>query len=542
MAIGQTPRSGTDAVPGNREVQEARGGWFRDPVLWGLCLWGAFVAALGFPPGPVWPLALVAPAPLWASSVGGSPGRAFSRGWAYGAGFFGCLLWWIVPTVVRYGGLPWAAGGACLVLLAGYLALYPAAGAAAVAAASRRSPAGALVLAPFLWVGLEGLRGSLLTGFPWGDLPQALWQQPWALALAPWVGIEGVRLWTATLASASAWGLLRWGNRVPAGAAPLGLAVGTCAVLLVLWLLPPPLPPEQGRLRAAVIQGNIEQAQKWDPAFRQATLGTYAELSRLAARSEPDLYVWPETAVPLYAQDPSPERSGLEALARELGAPLIFGAPAYERGEDRVEYRNAVFVMAPSGRLLGRYDKVHLVPFGEYVPFGRYLPFLDKLVAGAGDFTSGRAVEPLPPTEGLPTLGALVCFEVIFPSLAGELARRGAQVLVVVTNDGWFGRTPGPYQHLAFGAWRAAEAGVPLLRAANTGVSAVFDARGRLLQASALQVADVLAAEVSYGAPHRTPQHRIRPLVWPGCLVLALLALFAMVRSLRAPGGPDPHR
>lgn len=524
-----------------RSLGQAVRGW-GDPVQGGLALWGALVAALAFPPAPVWPLVLIAPAPLWTLCVGVSPGRAFSRGWAYGVGFFGALLWWIVLTVVRYGGLPWAAGVATVVLLAAYLALYPAACAAAVAAASLRSPAAALVLAPFLWVGLEGLRGALLTGFPWGDLPQALWRCQWALALAPWVGIEGVRFLIGTLGTAVAWGLLRWGRHIPVHPAPLVLAAGACAVAAWLWSLPAPLAHEQGRLRAAVIQGNVEQAQKWDPAFRRATLGIYADLSRVAAQSGPELYLWPETAVPLYAQDPGPERGGLEALARELDAYLVFGAPAYERRGAEVEYRNGVFLMGPDGGIAGRYDKVHLVPFGEYVPFGRYLPFLDKLVAGAGDFTSGPSVAPLPRQPGLPTLGALVCFEVIFPSLASELAARGAQVLVVVTNDGWFGRTPGPHQHLAFAAWRAAEVGVPLLRAANTGVSAVFDPTGRLLRATPLQVPDVLSVEIPYSGPHRTPQHRIRPWIWPTCLVLALVGLSVTLLCLRSPGGPDPHR
>lgn len=524
---------------------------WRDPVPWGLALWGALVAALAFPPAPVWPLALLAPAPLWALSVGVPWRRAFLMGWAYGAGFFGALLWWIVPTMVRYGGLPWAAGGACLVLLAGYLALYPAAGAVGVAAGGRRSPGAALALAPLLWTGLEGVRGALFSGFPWGDLPQALWRQEPALALAPWVGIDGARLVVAAVAAAAALGLLRGVRGVRAGPAPVVLAAGACVASAALWALPSPVPPPAGELRAAAVQGNIDQSQKWDPAYRRASLDVYAGLSRAAARDASgdgagplDLLLWPETAVPLYAQDPGPERRELEALSRELGIHLVFGAPAYERRGAAVEYRNGVFLLDPQGRPAGRYDKVQLVPFGEYVPLGRYLPFVKKLVAGAGDFTPGPAAAPLPPQPGLPGLGALVCFEVIFPHLASRLAARGAQVLAVVTNDGWFGRTPGPHQHLAFAAWRAAETGLPLLRAANTGVSAAFDARGRLLGATQLQTRGALVAALSYSPPHRTPQHRVRPWVWPGCLGLALLGLSANLFPFYEPGRPrtKPHR
>jgi apolipoprotein N-acyltransferase len=185
--------------------------------------------------------------------------------------------------------------------------------------------------------------------------------------------------------------------------------------------------------------------------------------------------------------------------------------------------------MDPQGRLAGRYDKVHLVPFGEYVPLGRYLPFIKKLAAGAGDFTAGSKVEPLKAGAELPVLGPLVCFEVIFPEVAAEHVRGGAQLLTVVTNDGWFGKTPGPYQHLGFAAWRAAEAGVPLVRAANTGVSAVFDARGRLLRSTALLSRDAFSTSVAFRRPHRTPQHRVRPWITPACLALAGLVHFAIL-------------
>ncbi|MBE0616634.1 MAG: apolipoprotein N-acyltransferase [Proteobacteria bacterium] len=344
------------------------------------------------------------------------------------------------------------------------------------------------------------------------------------------------------LAAGVAWGLLRWGRRTACGAAPVALAGFALAIVAGLWALPDPVPPPQGELRAAVVQGNIDQGRKWDPAFRRATLETYGSLSRSVSVAGVDLFLWPETAVPLYAQDPSPERRGLDALARELGGYLAFGAPAYKRRGSEVEYRNALFLLSPEGVLVGRYDKVHLVPFGEYVPLGRFFPFMKKLVAGAGDFTPGPGVKPFPEEPGLPVLGALVCFEVIFPSFASSLVSAGAQVLLVVTNDGWFGRTPGPYQHLAFAAWRAAEVGAPLLRAANTGVSAAFDGHGRLLRETALNTRDAFTVVLPFPPPHRTPQQRVRPWVWPGSLALALPGLSVILLRFRRPEAPDPRR
>lgn len=502
----------------------------------GLALWGVAVARGAFPPGSMWPLAVAAPAPLWVGCLGVEPRRALWRGWLYGLGFFGALVWWVVPTIHRYGGLPWAAGAACLLALSSYLALYPALGAAAVAAAARRAPARALALAPLFWVGLEGVRGVALTGFPWGDLPQALWRVDGALALAPWVGIDGVRLLLAAVAGAFAWagaGAMRRRRLSWTGLLPAGILLPTVAAFLVL---PAPIGAPVGEARVGIVQGNIDQAQKWDPAFRRATVENYLSLTRGLAAAAPDLVLWPETAMPLLIQEPSPEREVLERFARDLGVPLLFGAPAYERRGDRIESRNAVFLLSTSGQVVGRYDKVHLVPFGEYIPLGRFFPFVTKLVEGVGDFTAGPGALPLVPRGGLPALGPLVCFEVIFPGLAAEHARRGAQLLTVVTNDGWFGHTPGPYQHLAFAAWRAAETGLPLVRAANTGISAAFDGRGRLVRASALQTRDAFTVELAYPAPGATPQGRVRPLVAPTCLALALGGLFAIVRRSDPPG------
>jgi apolipoprotein N-acyltransferase len=256
---------------------------------------------------------------------------------------------------------------------------------------------------------------------------------------------------------------------------------------------------------------------------------THSALSRSVVTADTELLLWPETAVPFSAQNPSSERQQLESLARELRTHFAFGAPAFEHGSSGIQYRNAVFLLDPEGRLRGRYDKVHLVPFGEYVPLGRYLPFVKKLAAGAGDFTAGPKVAPLPGDAGLPVLGPLVCFEVIFPEISAAHVREGAQILTVVTNDGWFGKTPGPHQHLGFAAWRAAEQGVPLVRAANTGVSAVFNARGRLLHSTALLSRDAFTTSVAFRPPHRTPQHRLRPWITPVCLALASFAHFAIL-------------
>ncbi|GAB6061321.1 apolipoprotein N-acyltransferase [Deferrisoma palaeochoriense] len=516
------------------------GSKWRDPRAWGLAGWGALVAAAGFPPVGIWPLALALPAPLWAATLGAAPGRGFFLGWVQGLGFFGTLLWWIAPTVAAYGGLPWPAAAGCVGLLAGYLALFPGLCGWVCAALGRKSPASALLTAPLVWTGAEALRGWFLGGFPWGDVPQALWAWSPALALAPWAGTDGIRLAAAALAVAPAWLLAHLGRGTKPGAAALAVPLVAAMGWAGLARLPSPLPPASGAIRVGVVQGNIDQAVKWDKAYRAATLERYERLSR-DLRPRPDLIVWPETAVPLYAQDPGPERARIERLARELGAWILFGAPAYERRGGEVEYRNAVFLMSPEGTLAGRYDKVHLVPFGEYVPLGRYLPFLKKLVEGAGDFSPGDGVRPLV-APGLAPVGPLICFESIFPSFAAAHARAGARLLAVVTNDAWFGRTAGPYHHLAFAALRAAETGLALVRAANTGVSAAFDRRGQMLRATELGARDAFVVEVPLSPGVPPPQVWVRPWIPTVCLTLAGGLGFAILRRPRGPGPPDLPR
>jgi apolipoprotein N-acyltransferase len=375
----------------------------------------------------------------------------------------------------------------------------------------------------------------LFSGLPWGDLPQALWQVGPALALAPWVGIEGVRLLCAALAVGPAWLLLR-AARVRCSPFVLLVPFGAVSVAAALWLYPVPA-VATANLTVGVVQGNMGQDQKWDPEYRRATLERYEGLSREIAGAPggkpPALLLWPETSMPFYAQDPSPLQHRVARLARELGSSIAFGAPAYVREKDGVSYRNSVFLMGSQGELVGRYDKVHLVPFGEYVPFGNYLPFVKKLVQGAGDFTRGTDVAPIVGPGPLPRLGPLICFEVIFPELSRTHAQSGAQLLIVVTNDGWFGDTPGPYQHLAFAAWRAAENRLPLVRAANTGVSAAFDCQGRLLTATRLGETTAFKIELEVATARPPPAVHIGPWLGPGALLLAGLGLFAIFPGLR---------
>lgn len=506
---------------------------YRDPLLWALALWGALIPQLAFPPNHFWPLIFLAPAPAWAYSLCSPARKGFWGGWFYGFGYFTSLLWWLVPTMVDFGGLPLALACLCLFFLASYLALFPAAVSVSIATISQKNPSLALLTGPLAWTGLEFLRSIALGGFPWGDLPQALWRVAPALDLAPWIGIDGVRFLIAAVAVAPAWPLARFLGKLRVSPWILGLPGAAALVFACAPIFPTPVPPPEGEFVAALIQGNIDQSVKWDPWFRDSTMETYFKLTRRAVRENPevDFALWPETSVPFYAQEPGDNLKKIQSLVKKLNIRLAFGAPAYNLDSAEHKPLNSVFLMDSNGEYLGRYDKVHLVPFGEFVPMGRLLPFISKLVEGSGDFIPGPDVFALKADKAFPTLGPLICFEAIFPELASKYPGKGAQVLTVVTNDGWFGDTPGPYQHLAFSAWRAAEMGMPLIRAANTGISAAFNARGRLLASTKIQTEAVEVTKISYPPAHRTPQNSLRIWISLACLLLAGTILFATLRG-----------
>jgi len=181
-------------------------------------------------------------------------------------------------------------------------------------------------------------------------------------------------------------------------------------------------------------------------------------------------------------------------ISKESGADLIFGSPAYIKEKNGIRYYNRAYLLSPTGTVSGYYDKVHLVPFGEYVPLKRFLPFVQRLVQAAGDFASGKKIEPLKLHDF--SAGILICFEVIFPELARIQAKKGAKILINLTNDAWFGMTSAPYQHLCMSVFRAVENGRPLIRAANTGFSAFIGPQGKIITRSDLFMEEILTQEV----------------------------------------------
>ncbi|MFQ5913729.1 MAG: apolipoprotein N-acyltransferase [Nitrospinota bacterium] len=444
-------------------------------------------------------LSWVALIPMLAAVEGLSPRRAFWLGGLTGmVGYVG-VLYWVTITMTRYGNLPVVVAWLVLLMLAAYLSLYPAAFCALLCRFGRESGPLRFALAPFLWTSLELLRTHFLTGFPWAALGYTQYATLPVIQVADVTGVYGVGF-LIVLANAALWGVLR--GFLPGsprkGRWGAGWVLGGAALLIGAVLLygrgrlqtfgPPSQGPSfpDGALKVALLQGNIDQELKWDKEYQLKTLKIYRDLTYKFAGEKPDLIVWPETAAPFFFLREKELRETLLDLAAEVKTPLLVGAPSVVARDREYRLRNSAFLVTPEKKVEGEYHKMHLVPYGEYIPLKRWFPFIRKMVTGIGDFLPGVQRTVFPHAKA--PFSVLICYEVIFPDEVRRFVRGGARMLVNVTNDAWFGRSAAPYQHLAMAALRAVENRAPLVRAANTGVTAVVDASGRIRRATDLFV------------------------------------------------------
>jgi apolipoprotein N-acyltransferase len=435
---------------------------------------------------------------LWAMQKK-SPSQAAYLGLVTGLVFFTGLLYWVYVVLTEYGHLPAPLSIFLLIVLTGYLALYFAFFGFCLRWATQKIDLPEVLFAPPLWVSLEYLRGILLSGFPWGLLGYSQFLTLPIVQISDLTGVYGVsfvivliNLSLFRLASSSNG---RWKSglkEVLVAGIILGIVGGYGYFRLMN--LDRKTSPERS-FRVALIQGNIRQDIKWDPQFQKETVEIYADLTRQARSQRPDLIIWPETATPFFFQNPSHLQSRILELSQQMDAPILFGAPAFEPDGPRLKYFNSAFLISPEKKILGRYDKIHLVPFGEYAPLAGILGFTRDIIGAIGDFTAGKEVHNLALPWG--RFGVLICYEAIFPGLTRRFVEQGAQFLVNITNDAWFGRTAAPYQHLSMVTLRAVENRVPIARAANTGISAVIDTGGRVLLSTDLFTREVISGNIS---------------------------------------------
>ena len=442
-------------------------------------------------------LAWVALIPLFYALRNAKPAEGFRVGFLAGFIAQAGILYWIVYVVVQYGRLPVYAGIAAMLMLAAYLGLYTACFAMGVAYFRQRG--GYLFLAaPLLWTVLEFARSHLLTGFPWENLAYSQHLHGRIIQISDITGIYGITF-AIVLINAVLFDMrpgTSRGRRL-AGTITAFVVLGaiygyghfrTDEIRGALSKAPP--------LAVSLIQGNIDQNIKWDPQYQKETLEIYRSLSSAAIPNPGGggLLVWPETAAPFYFQRPDLLQAEVIDIGRSSGAALLFGSPSYEENGGRIDYMNSAYLLRPDGTVSGRYDKVHLVPYGEYVPLRKFFPFIGKMVSGVGDFRSGEGFHPLA-ADGF-RLGVLICYEGIFPEGGRDYKREKADFLVNITNDAWFGRTSAPYQHLSMTVFRAVENRLYLVRTANTGISAIIDPMGTILARTGIFERAVLKGEV----------------------------------------------
>jgi len=413
------------------------------------------------------------------------PAAAFRWATLAATAGFTVVLYWLFVVVYVHGHAPAWVGVAAVLLMSLVLALHVGLVAALYAALATRAGGASMFVLPAAWVASEHLRSfDLFGGFPWAYLGYTVHADGPLMELAALGGVYGLSFLLAFTAGLCARGRFVTALAVVAVLHALGFGLRVANLDASA--------PEAGGIRAALVQASIPQDTKWDATLARQAFEKHLATSRLAAAAGPlDLIVWPESSVPVIFETEPEYARDVWALAQETGAVLALGGVGMERVSGNPGYRifNSAFVVRPQEGFVDRYDKSHLVPFGEYVPLRRALGFLSGLATGlaSGDITPGsgpRVLENLPEFDRDHALAALICYEVIYPSLVRTAVRDGARVLLNLTNDAWYGRTSAPHQFLAIAAMRSAEHGLPMLRAANTGVSAVVDAGGKVLNES----------------------------------------------------------
>jgi len=435
----------------------------------------------------LWPLAWVAFVPLlWSLAQAPTPRAAARLGFVAGITTNLPAFYWLVYTIHVFGGFSYPVA----IFFYACLTVFTASQFVLFALAWQRSGPGALALAaPLLWVSLEFLFPNL---FPW-RMANCQLHVPVLLQIGDLTGPFGLSFVMVWVSAALAERIAH--RRI----GPL-LAAATAALALVAygaWRLPvvERAAANAPTARVALVQGNVGIKEKGDVRYFDVNLDKYQELSE-PEQDGTDLIVWPETVSQHWVQADTSRLDGKENPFEDLRTHLIFGGLAFRLlGPQEAEEFNSAFVVAPNGVVLGRYDKRILMPFGEYLPFATLFPFIKSLSPETGGFTAGTTASVFDVGAKL-KVGQLICYEDLLASMSRQATQAGAEVLLNILNDAWYGNTAAPYQHQALALWRAIENRRYLLRGSNSGVTSVIDATGRVVGEGGLFTAEVVSATV----------------------------------------------
>ncbi len=496
-------------------------GWVERRALLMSLLFG-MIAALSLPPLYVLPGLLGFAGWLWLLQRAGSRRKAFLVSWSFGLGYFIVGLYWIAiaffTDAEKFGALAIPA----VLLLCAVMGLFPALAGTTIALVRPRHPVAAALAMAAAWTIAEWLRAHFLWGFPWNLIGYVWIGVPSISQVAAWIGIYGLSFLTVFTGALFLTVVLFKGR-----ARLLGPAVALVFLLLSMtfggYRLAGSSVEHWPETRLRLVQANIAQHHKWDPEQLARGFEKHLDLSVAPAASEVTHIIWPETAAPYRLEE--------DAFAREMiadvtppGGLLITGFNRFDRNSEPKRAWNSLGVLDPAGDLIESYDKRRLVPFGEFLPWRSLLSTigLKKITAGSIDFQSGPGIQTLA-FDGLPAFSPLICYEAIFTRDVVDRGDRPAWLLNV-TNDAWFGHSSGPYQHLAMARMRAIEEGLPLVRSANTGISAIIDPYGRIEAALALGETGVLDGALP--KPLAAPTFYA---VWGGTLTIAMVAFSVLL-------------
>ncbi len=383
------------------------------------------------------------------------------------------ILYWISYAIAHYGGVNSFIGLLPTILLTAYLALYPLLF-FMLTAKVRESILFPLYSASF-WVILDYVKAHFLSGFPWEVIGYSVFPFKPLMNVGDLGGIYLIEFIIILFVSSffTNKNKKRW---IVYSSLVLAAAIIYGEVDYLYWNHRIKKYPS---LIAGIAQGNIDQSVKWDRSYIRRTLDIYFSLTDKLSKEGAKLIVWPETSVPFYFQS-NPLSRRIKEIAKKDKSYLLIGAPAYTYSGYKTYYLNRAYMISPDGEVLDYYDKVHLVPFGEYLPFEKYLKFVEKIIPMVGNMSPGKVIKPLPVENH--QIGVLICYESIFPEISREMVEKGAEILSNITDDAWFGKTSAPFQHFSIAAFRAVEFKRFLVRSANTGISGIISPTGDIIK------------------------------------------------------------
>lgn len=455
---------------------------------------------------------------------------AFLLGFLSGIIAYLGILYWLGETLVRYGYISRVVSYFILLALASYLALYIGIFCLVLRFFILHSPYRILhiLFGGFLWVSLELFRAHLFSGFPWVILAYSQWENISLIQISEFTGCYGVSflIVMVNVALKEILGTKWQGEILKRKIRIFIIVLGSLIVCygygcFVVKKAEDPWP----KIQMAVLQGNIPQTIKWNEAYKKRIITIYDRLVKKIETLNLQVIVWPETALPGYIKYEKDLNYSIKELIRRSNCYHIIGGPdiEYEKGPlVRERYYNSAFLFSPEGKILNKYDKVHLVPFGEMVPIRSLFSKIIRVLNEMGDFDQGKEIKILGTSYA--NFGVIICFEVIFPHLVRTFVKNGAEVMVNITNDAWFGKTSAPYQHFSNCIFRAVENRVNIVRAANTGISGFIDVYGRIKKSTPLFIEGYVGDKVSL-SKKKSFYTKYGDIFAYGCIIMTIILM-----------------